>query len=66
MKKTLIVCAGGMLSSLVAKKATALFQTQGTDIEVLQPPSMPDKRQLKTINLICTWSARKRGCILIT
>ncbi|MER2061819.1 MAG: PTS cellobiose transporter subunit IIB [Aerococcus urinaeequi] len=34
MKKALIVCAGGMSSSLVAKKATALFQTQGTDIEV--------------------------------
>ena len=34
MKKVLIVCAGGMSSSLVAKKATALFQTQGTAIEV--------------------------------
>ncbi|MGV3004186.1 PTS cellobiose transporter subunit IIB [Aerococcus urinaeequi] len=34
MKKALIVCAGGMSSSIVAKKATALFQTQGTDIEV--------------------------------
>ncbi|MFE0441445.1 PTS cellobiose transporter subunit IIB [Aerococcus sp. NPDC058936] len=34
MKKALIVCADGMSSSLVAKKATALFQTQGTDIEV--------------------------------
>lgn len=33
-KKTLIVCTVGMSSSLVAKKATALFQTQGTDIEV--------------------------------
>ena len=34
MKKALIVCAGGMSSSLVAKKATALFKTHGTDIEV--------------------------------
>jgi len=34
VKKALIVCAGGMSSSLVAKKVTALFQTQGTDIEV--------------------------------
>lgn len=33
-EKTLIVCAGGMSSLLVAKKVTALFQTQGTDIEV--------------------------------
>ena len=34
MKKALIVCAGGMSSSLVAKKATALFQTAGKAIEV--------------------------------
>ena len=38
MKKALIVCAGGMSSSLVAKKATALFQTQGTAIEVAATP----------------------------
>ncbi|GMR69542.1 PTS cellobiose transporter subunit IIB [Aerococcus viridans] len=34
MKKVLIVCAGGMSSSLVAKEVTTLFQTHGTDIAV--------------------------------
>ena len=34
MKKVLIICAGGMSSSLIAKKATAYLQEKGQDIEV--------------------------------
>lgn len=34
MKKALIICAAGMSSSLMAKKATALLQEQGQEIEV--------------------------------
>ena len=34
MKKVLIICAGGMSSSLIAKKATTYLQEKGEDIEV--------------------------------
>lgn len=34
LKKVLIVCAGGMSSSIIAKKATALFQSAGKAIQV--------------------------------
>lgn len=34
MKKALIICAGGMSSSLMAKKATELLKMQGKDINV--------------------------------
>ncbi|WP_197017759.1 PTS cellobiose transporter subunit IIB [Alkalibacterium sp. AK22] len=34
MKKALIICAGGMSSSLIAKKTTDHFKAQGKDIEL--------------------------------
>jgi len=34
MRKVLIICAGGMSSSLLAKKTTELFKNKGEDIEV--------------------------------
>ncbi|MCC5896085.1 MAG: PTS cellobiose transporter subunit IIB [Alkalibacterium sp.] len=34
MKKALIICAGGMSSSLIAKKTTDYFKAQGKDIEL--------------------------------
>ena len=34
MTKALIICAAGMSSSLMAKKTTEFFQTQGKDITV--------------------------------
>jgi PTS system cellobiose-specific IIB component len=34
MKKALIICAGGMSSSLIAQKATEQFEKQGEEIEV--------------------------------
>lgn len=34
MKKVLIICAAGMSSSLLAKKATAYFEEKGKEIEV--------------------------------
>lgn len=34
MKKALIICAGGMSSSLIAKKTTDHLQKQGKDIEL--------------------------------
>lgn len=34
MKKALIICAGGMSSSLIAKKTTEFLQKQGADIEI--------------------------------
>ncbi|MDT2762232.1 PTS cellobiose transporter subunit IIB [Aerococcus urinaeequi] len=34
MKKALIVCAGGMSSSMIAKKVTDLFQSEGKGIEL--------------------------------
>lgn len=34
MKKALIICAGGMSSSVIAKKTTEYFQGKGIDIEL--------------------------------
>ena len=34
MAKALIICAGGMSSSLIAKKTQTLFAEQGHDIEM--------------------------------
>ncbi|WAA11708.1 PTS cellobiose transporter subunit IIB [Fervidibacillus halotolerans] len=34
MKKALIICAAGMSSSLMAKKATEFFKEKGEDIQV--------------------------------
>ncbi|MHC5246990.1 PTS cellobiose transporter subunit IIB [Enterococcus sp. LJL120] len=34
MKKALIICAGGMSSSVIAKKATDYFKEQGKEIEL--------------------------------
>lgn len=34
MKKALIICAGGMSSSLIAKKATEYFASKGIEIEL--------------------------------
>lgn len=34
MKNVLIICAGGMSSSLMAKKTTSFLQDKGNDIEV--------------------------------
>ena len=33
-KQALIICAGGMSSSMIAKKTMALLQEQGEDIEM--------------------------------
>ncbi|HRL51813.1 MAG TPA: PTS cellobiose transporter subunit IIB [Enterococcus aquimarinus] len=34
MKKALIICAGGMSSSVIAKKTTEYFQKKGVEIEL--------------------------------
>lgn len=34
MKKALIICAAGMSSSMIAKKATDYFQAEGKEIEL--------------------------------
>ncbi|AYW45893.1 PTS cellobiose transporter subunit IIB [Tetragenococcus koreensis] len=34
MKKALIICAGGMSSSVIAKRTTELFTEQGKEIEL--------------------------------
>lgn len=34
MKKALIICAGGMSSSMIAKKTTDLLQSKGKEIEL--------------------------------
>ena len=34
MKKALIICAGGMSSSVIAKKTTELFASKGVEIEL--------------------------------
>lgn len=34
MKKALIICAGGMSSSMIAKKATDLLKSKGKEIEL--------------------------------
>ncbi|MCF0259711.1 MAG: PTS cellobiose transporter subunit IIB [Erysipelotrichaceae bacterium] len=48
MKKILIVCAGGMSSSMVAKKAQQKFQRDQMDISVSARGASEGKKLLKT------------------
>ncbi|MGX7327881.1 PTS cellobiose transporter subunit IIB [Enterococcus bulliens] len=47
MKKALIICAAGMSSSLMAKKATEYFQSKGQEIEVDAVPATEGDKMIK-------------------
>lgn len=47
MKKALIICAAGMSSSLMAKKTTDYFVSQGVDISVDAVPATEGDKMIK-------------------
>lgn len=47
MKKALIICAAGMSSSLMAKKATEYFQQKGQEVEVDAVPATEGDKMIR-------------------
>lgn len=47
MKKVLIICAAGMSSSMMAKKATDLFKEKGQEIEVDAVPATEGEKMIQ-------------------
>ena len=59
-KQALIICAGGMSSSMIAKKTMALLQEQGEDIEMDAVVFQKGKNALKQTTMISTLLALKQ------